>query len=96
MFPLSVLSTMVVVADAEPARPLLKIAPPRSQVAFGRPFSLIVLRTMVRVAELPEVYTTELINRLFTSYIHENASSDLRSNVEIVAPVVGISLTCTP
>jgi hypothetical protein len=40
------------------------------------------------LAQLPEVYTTELINRLFSSYIHENAPSDLRSNIEVVAPIL--------
>jgi hypothetical protein len=40
------------------------------------------------LADLPEVYTTELINRLFSAYIHENASSDLRSNIEVVGPIL--------
>jgi hypothetical protein len=44
------------------------------------------------ITELPEIYTTELINRLFTTYIHENASSDLRSNIEVVAPMLWVVL----
>jgi hypothetical protein len=40
------------------------------------------------LTELPEVYKTELINRLFTAYIHENAPSDLRSNVELTTPIL--------
>ncbi len=40
------------------------------------------------LTELPDVYKTELINRLFTAYIHENASSDLRSNIELTAPIL--------
>jgi hypothetical protein len=40
------------------------------------------------LTELPEIYKTELINRLFTAYIHENASTDLRSNIELTAPIL--------
>jgi hypothetical protein len=40
------------------------------------------------ITELPELYKTELINRLFTSYIHEYAPSDLRSNIEFAAPIL--------
>lgn len=40
------------------------------------------------LTELPEVYKTELVNRLFTTYIHENATSDLRSNIELTAPIL--------
>ena len=40
------------------------------------------------LTELPEVYKTELVNRLFTAYIHENATSDLRSNIELTAPIL--------
>lgn len=40
------------------------------------------------LTELPDIYKTELINRLFTAYIHESASTDLRSNVELTAPIL--------
>ena len=40
------------------------------------------------LTELPEVYKSELINRLFTAYIHESATSDLRSNIELTAPIL--------
>lgn len=40
------------------------------------------------LTELPEVYKKELINRLYTVYIHESASTDLRSNIELVAPIL--------
>jgi hypothetical protein len=40
------------------------------------------------LTELPEVYKRELVNRLFTAYIHENATSDLRSNIELTAPIL--------
>ena len=45
------------------------------------------------LTELPEVYKTELINRLFTAYVHESASSVLRSNIELTAPIVWPTLT---
>ncbi|MCB1055441.1 MAG: hypothetical protein KDD11_07995 [Acidobacteria bacterium] len=40
------------------------------------------------LAEIPEVYKAELINRLFTVYCLENTSSVLRSNIEFVAPIL--------
>jgi len=40
------------------------------------------------LTELPDVYKRELINRLFTAYLHDNASSDLRSNIEVTAPIL--------
>jgi len=40
------------------------------------------------LTELPDIYKTELINRLFNAYIHESASTDLRSNIELTAPVL--------
>jgi hypothetical protein len=42
----------------------------------------------VALSELPEIYKEELANRLFTSYVHPNASSVLRSNVEFVVPIL--------
>lgn len=40
------------------------------------------------LTELPDVYKTEFINRLFTAYTHESASTDLRSNIELTAPIL--------
>ena len=40
------------------------------------------------LTELPEIYKEELVNRLFTVYVHPNTSSILRSNVEFVAPIL--------
>jgi len=40
------------------------------------------------LTELPEIYKNELINRLFTVYVHPNTSSVLRSSVEFVAPIL--------
>lgn len=36
--------------------------------------------------ELPDIYKTELINRLFTVYVDERSSTVLRSNIEFVMP----------
>lgn len=40
------------------------------------------------IGDLPEVYKTELVNRLFSVYVHPDSSSVLRSNVEFVAPLL--------
>ncbi|CAK13678.1 hypothetical protein PSEEN0757 [Pseudomonas entomophila L48] len=40
------------------------------------------------LGDLPEVYKNELANRLFTSYIHPQSTSVLRSNIEFVAPIL--------
>jgi hypothetical protein len=40
------------------------------------------------LGELPDVYKTELTNRLFSAYIHESASTDLRSNIELTIPIL--------
>lgn len=40
------------------------------------------------LGEIPEIYKKELINRLFTVYIDQHASSTLRSNIEFVAPIL--------
>jgi len=37
---------------------------------------------------LPEVYKSELVNRLFSAYVHVGATTILRSNIEFVAPVL--------
>lgn len=38
------------------------------------------------IADLPDIYKKELMNRFFTAYITESCSSVLRSNIEFVAP----------
>lgn len=40
------------------------------------------------IGDLPETYKNELANRLFTAYVHPQASTVLRSNIEFVAPVL--------
>ncbi len=40
------------------------------------------------ITELPEVYKKELINRLFTAYVFEGSPTELRSNIELVAPIL--------
>ena len=40
------------------------------------------------ISDLPDNYKTELINRLFSSYINDSCSSILRSNIEVVAPIL--------
>jgi hypothetical protein len=40
------------------------------------------------LSEIPEIYKNELINRLFTVYIDQHASSVIRSNIEFVAPIL--------
>lgn len=40
------------------------------------------------VSDLPEVYKNELANRFYSIYTHPDSSTTLRSNVEVVAPVL--------
>ncbi|MDC7824714.1 hypothetical protein PQS90_06075 [Pseudomonas sp. BLCC-B13] len=40
------------------------------------------------LGDLPEIYKNELANRLYTSYIHPQSTSILRSNIEFVAPIL--------
>ncbi len=40
------------------------------------------------LGDLPENYKNELINRLFTAYIHPDCSTILRSNIEFTAPIM--------
>jgi len=40
------------------------------------------------IAELPETYKDELVNRIFRAYILEESSSVLRSNIEFLAPLL--------
>ena len=45
------------------------------------------------LSELPDVFKVELANRLYTVYIHPDASSLLRSNIEFAAPILWNVLT---
>ncbi len=40
------------------------------------------------IEELPEIYKSELINRIFKSYNIEESSTELRSNIEFIAPLL--------
>lgn len=40
------------------------------------------------LGDLPEIYKNELAHRLFTSYIHPQASTILRSNIEFAIPIL--------
>ncbi|WP_459558475.1 hypothetical protein [Lacunimicrobium album] len=40
------------------------------------------------IGDLPAIYKNELINRLFTTYTNEQTPSDLRGNIEVVAPIL--------
>jgi len=40
------------------------------------------------LGDLPEIYKNELANRLYTSYIHPQATSVIRSNIEFIGPIL--------
>lgn len=40
------------------------------------------------LSELPEVYKSELINRLYTTYIHPNTPTNLNANIEFATPIL--------
>lgn len=40
------------------------------------------------IGDLPEIYKEELANRFYSSYIHPQSTSTLRSNIEFVAPIL--------
>lgn len=40
------------------------------------------------IEELPEIYKSELINRIFKAYNIEESSTELRSNIEFIAPLL--------
>ncbi|MDD5102683.1 MAG: hypothetical protein PHH62_06865, partial [Endomicrobiaceae bacterium] len=40
------------------------------------------------LSELPEIYKTELMNRLYTAYINKDCSTILSSNIEFVLPIL--------
>lgn len=44
-------------------------------------------------SDLPQVYKSELINRLYSSYEGESISSDLRGNIEFSSPILWKALT---
>lgn len=44
-------------------------------------------------SDLPAVYKSELSNRFYSSYVSENTSTDLRSNIEFCAPILWSVLT---
>lgn len=45
------------------------------------------------LGDLPEVYRTELVNRLFTTYVNATSSSTLRSNIGFVLPILWPTLS---
>lgn len=45
------------------------------------------------ISDLPDLYKNELINRLFSYYVNDACSTILRSNIEIVAPILWRVLT---
>lgn len=45
------------------------------------------------LSDLPDIYKNELINRLFSSYVNDACSTILRSNIEVVAPILWRVLT---
>lgn len=47
----------------------------------------------IALTELPENYKSELVNRLFSAYCHQGASSTIRSNIEFVIPILWPVLT---
>lgn len=51
-------------------------------------FDRNVVATESALGDLPEIYKNELANRLFTSYIHPQSTSVLRSNIEFVSPIL--------
>jgi len=40
------------------------------------------------LGDLPETYKTQLVNRLFSSYIHPDANTILRGNIEFIVPIL--------
>jgi hypothetical protein len=44
------------------------------------------------LGDLPEVYKNELANRIYSSYIHPQSTSVLRSNIEFVGPILWAAL----
>ena len=43
--------------------------------------------------DLPAIYKSELSNRFYSAYVSENTSTDLRSNIEVCAPILWSVLT---
>lgn len=44
-------------------------------------------------SDLPSVYKTELINKLYSTYTHESSSTTLRANIEFCTPILWSVLT---
>lgn len=44
-------------------------------------------------SDLPIVYKSEISNRFYSAYVSENTSTDLRSNIEVCAPILWSVLT---
>lgn len=44
-------------------------------------------------SDLPEIYKTELINKFYTTYLHDSTSLELSSNIEFCAPILWSYLT---
>jgi hypothetical protein len=40
------------------------------------------------LSDLPEIYKTELANRLFTAYVRDDTPSTVRSNIEFILPIL--------
>jgi hypothetical protein len=40
------------------------------------------------LSDLPEVYKTEMMNKFFSTYIHDSTSLDLRANIELCTPIL--------
>lgn len=55
-----------------------------SDQAFNR--NVVAIESAL--GDLPEIYKNELANRLYSSYIHPQSTSVLRSNIEFVAPIL--------
>ncbi|MCP4492588.1 MAG: hypothetical protein GY820_35570 [Gammaproteobacteria bacterium] len=51
-------------------------------------FDRNVIAVSNAIEELPEIYKSELINRIFKSYILEESSSELRSNIQFISPLL--------
>lgn len=44
------------------------------------------------LVDLPSVYKSQLIHRLFSAYVHEGTPTNLRSNIELAAPILWNSI----
>lgn len=51
-------------------------------------FDRNVIAVSNAIEELPEIYKSELINRIFQTYIIDETSTEYRSNIEFIAPIL--------